>query len=211
MENINSYAIYSILGGLLGSILTIIISKVLDIFQQSVKHKHSLQKTFFTQKLKVAEAAVSQWYSSASIFGSMARLYEQAPVLPKGIGRDIFHAINNSLTIQLNKIQDASNQIANAFLLYFDIDDSFWNNEALNNFYKSLSSLKTLVTTIEFFNNLHTSLPDSDYKQNIQKEIDRLNKELEKEIKGFVLFIDTARDLLIALLKKVRTEMKKYE
>ena len=73
----------AILGGLIGSIITVVIGKVLDLIQQSKQHKYSIQKTFFTKKLEVADAAVSQWYLSANLLGSIARLYEQAPVLEK--------------------------------------------------------------------------------------------------------------------------------
>ena len=177
----------------------------------SREHRYSIQKTFFTKKLEVAEAAVSQWYVSSNVLGSIARLYEQAPVLEKGIERDVFNIMNNSLTIQLNKLQEASNQIANSFLLYFDIDDSFWNNEALNNFLKCLSNLKVIITSLDMFHNLNSGIPENDYKKLIQKEIDRLNKELEKEMKNFVSFIDDSREGMITLLKKVRNEMKKYE
>ncbi|OGU48704.1 MAG: hypothetical protein A2000_05170 [Ignavibacteria bacterium GWB2_36_8] len=211
METSNIYTLYAIIGGLIGSVLTVIISKVLDIIQQSREHRYSIQKTFFTKKLEVAEAAVSQWYVSSNVLGSIARLYEQAPVLEKGIERDVFNIMNNSLTIQLNKLQEASNQIANSFLLYFDIDDSFWNNEALNNFLKCLSNLKVIITSLDMFHNLNSGIPENDYKKLIQKEIDRLNKELEKEMKNFVSFIDDSREGMITLLKKVRNEMKKYE
>ena len=102
METSNIYTIYAIIGGLIGSVLTVIISKILDIMQQSREHRYSIQKTFFTKKLEVAEAAVSQWYVSSNVLGSIARLYEQAPVLEKGIERDVFNIMNNSLTVTSN-------------------------------------------------------------------------------------------------------------
>lgn len=211
METSNIYTLYAIIGGLIGSVLTVIINKILDIIQQSREHRYSIQKTFFTKKLEVAEAAVSQWYVSSNVLGSFARLYEQAPVLEKGIERDVFNIMNNSLTFQLNKLQEASNKIGNSFLLYFDIDDSFWNNEAFKNYLKCLSNLKVIITSLDMFHNLNSNIPENDYKKSIQKEIDRLNKELENEMKNFVSFIDDAREGMITLLKRVRSEMKKYD
>ena len=39
------------LGGLIGSILTVVISKSLEIFQKSKEHKYDLQRQFFVKKL----------------------------------------------------------------------------------------------------------------------------------------------------------------
>ncbi len=79
------------------------------------------------------------------------------------------------------------------------------------NFLKCLSNLKVVVTSLDFFHNLNTNLQESDYKDNIQKEIDRLNKELENEMKAFISFIDESRKGMINLLTKVRNEMRNYE
>lgn len=49
------------LGGLIGSILTVVISKSLEIFQKSKEHKYDLQRQFFVKKLSAAEATVMQY------------------------------------------------------------------------------------------------------------------------------------------------------
>jgi hypothetical protein len=49
METSNIYTLYAIISGLIGSVLTVIVSKILDIIQQSREHRYSIQKTFFTK------------------------------------------------------------------------------------------------------------------------------------------------------------------
>jgi hypothetical protein len=77
----------AIMGGLVGSIFTVIITKILEIIQKSKEHKYSLQKTFFEKKLQSAEAAVAQWYLAASSCFTPAKLFEYLSIEGKTLVR----------------------------------------------------------------------------------------------------------------------------
>lgn len=50
----------TLVAGLLGAVVTIIVTRVLDLIQKSKEHKYSLQKLFFEKKLQAAEASVAE-------------------------------------------------------------------------------------------------------------------------------------------------------
>jgi primosomal protein N'' len=50
----------SILGGLIGSLITVIVTKLLDMLQKANEHDYPLRKAFFKKKLVAAESAVAR-------------------------------------------------------------------------------------------------------------------------------------------------------
>lgn len=58
----------ALLGGLIGSTLTVVSKELLEIFRDSKQHSYSLQKYYFEKKLKAAEAASSVWLKSTRTF-----------------------------------------------------------------------------------------------------------------------------------------------
>lgn len=67
----------ALFSGLVGSILTVTIGKILELVQESKKHKYSLKRVFFEKKLASLEAAVRLWYKSAEMTGMLSALLAQ--------------------------------------------------------------------------------------------------------------------------------------
>lgn len=52
----------AIIGGIIGSVITILLSKVLDMIQKSKEHKYNLSTIYFEKKLNALEALASKYY-----------------------------------------------------------------------------------------------------------------------------------------------------
>ena len=71
----------ALLSALISSIITIGITKVLDLIQKRQEYKYSLQKIFVEKKLEMAEDMVAFFYRTKMVYQSMSRLLEKAPSL----------------------------------------------------------------------------------------------------------------------------------
>lgn len=201
----------ALLAGLIASILTVFITKVFELLQKSKEHKYTLQKAFFTKKLDSAEAAVSQWYVTASSIGALAKLYEKAPILEEGLEPQVFELMNTTFSAQLNRVQELSSQVAHSFLLYFDVDESFWENESIQNYFTKLSSVTALANSLNILYELEIKTNGTEYETLVKQNIEELTDQIRPEIKELSFIMEEFRGSIIKLLREVRSEMKKYE
>lgn len=200
-----------ILGGLIGSILTVLINKGFEMLQKSKEHKYHLQKTFFENKLRAAEAAVSQWTNVATSTGSLATLYNRMKETDD-FNPTIFQTFNDQYSAQINNAVNATGLIASSILLYFDIDqDSFWDNKPLETLFESLSNIQNLSEQLDLLYDQQARVVGTEYEGIVQKEIDRLFEEAKKELENLSKVIEDARIEMVKYIGSVRDEMKKFE
>jgi hypothetical protein len=201
-----------ILGSLTGSILTIIVTKTLDMVQKGKEYKYSLQKSFFEKKLQAAEAAVAQWYCIASSLGALASLYERMSSKEKELELEVFRVMNDAFSTQLQQITQASSQIAHSILLYFDVDDStFWNYEPLKKYLDCLSSLMASGASLKVMLEVYDLSKGTQYEEMARNEVSGILEQCKPHFKDLSNILDQMREEILALLRKVRIEMKKYE
>jgi hypothetical protein len=205
-------SIDAVLGGLVGSILTVIVTKVFDLVQTGREHRYALQKSFFEKKLKAAEAAAAQWYSLGSSLGGLAALYERMSSKEKELELEVFRVMNQSLWARLKEISQASNEIANSVLLYFDIDESgFWDYEPLKKFIDSVSSLQALDASYTVMSEVYNRSIGTKYEELAFKEVKRILDEFKPHFKDLSTVLEQGLKEMTILLKKLRTEMREFE
>src|SRR3990172_5753170 len=73
LENVNMDVL---IGGLI-AIITILVTKLLEIYQKSVEHKYSLQSTYFSKKIEAAELAVINFSNEVSKFSQYLAIEEK--------------------------------------------------------------------------------------------------------------------------------------
>jgi len=69
--------IIGILGGFIGSTLTVLITKSLEILQKSKEHKYNFQTLFFNKKLAAAETTVMQYSLFSDTLCQLRLLYSR--------------------------------------------------------------------------------------------------------------------------------------
>jgi hypothetical protein len=202
----------AILGGLIGSVLTIIVTKVLDMIQKGKEHVYSLQKSFFDKKLCAAETAVAQWYTLSSSLGALATLYERMSRAEKEFDIEVFRVMNDAFSSQLQQLSQASSQIANPILLYFDVDDpTFWNYEPLKKYFDTLSSLLASGASLKVMLEIYNLSKGTGYEELAWKEVRVILDQCKPHFKDLSNVLNQAREEMITLLRKIRLEMKRYE
>jgi hypothetical protein len=205
-------SIEAILGGLIGSILTIIVTKALDMVQKGKEHEYSLQKSFFEKKLQAAEAAVAQWYSIASSVGALAALYERMSTTEKEFELEVFKVMHDAFATQLQQISQASSQIGNSILLYFDVDDAtLWNYEPLKRYFNSLSSLMASGASLRVMLEVYSLSKGTKYEEVAWNKVRGILEQCQPHFRDLSKVLDQAREEILSLLRKLRMEMKKYE
>ena len=198
-----------VLAGLIGSILTVVATKILEIIQENRRHKYSLRKIFFEKKIRAIEAAVADWYSFASTFGCLKVLYEQVSDERQEFAPEVFKYINDNLSNQIQRISQSSNKRSNTISLYLDIKD--WDPEIFKEFIRWWSSGAIYSTRINAAMDYYKSVKGTENEDSARQEIFRINAEYDDFFKDISSIFDKTYKDLMKFLNKARQEMIKYE
>jgi len=201
-----------LIGGLVGSLLTIIAVKALDVAQKRREHRFALQKSYFQKKLQAAETALAKWDSTASALSGLIALYERIVTKEKELEYDLFRMSSEAFSAQLKDIAQASNEIANIVLLYFDTDDTATlNSEAFKKFLDRLSSIKSLDIPMRFALDFYEKFRGSSHEDEAWREVERIVKEYQACLKDLSSLLNGAHREMVDLIGRTRKAMKKYE
>jgi len=201
-----------LIGGLVGSLLTIIIVKALDLAQKRREHRFSLQKSYFQKKLQAAETALAKWDSTASALSGLITLYERVVAKEKELEYELFRMTNESFIAQLKDIAQASNEIANIVLLYFDTGETATlNSEAFKKFLDRLSSIRSLDIPMRFALDFYEKFRGSRHEDEAWREVERIVKEYQACLNDLSSLLNEAHREMIDLIGRTRKAMKRYE
>lgn len=200
-----------IFGGLIGSILTVVVTKLLDIFHTRKSHQYELEKKFFERKLNAAETATAQCNILLSSLINMELLYERYNNEYNKVEEFIQDNIYQQGMQQLELANNASFILTNSISLYFDFKTDYNQNQIIKEFYNSLSSLgplfhKTNLTFEQYKTSIGTLNQEKTYSlyQKTEEELGEKMKDVSKSIKNF-------SNELQKLVEQMRIEMKKFE
>src|SRR5690242_13105564 len=111
----------AILGGLVGSSFTIVVTKVFEYFQTSQLHKLSLKKELFIRKLDVFEKTVSYLTIAHTSITNMAVLLKTAlnenATFTDEQSKDIFDRLQKNI----DQVYQVTQDIAGSIDLYIDL------------------------------------------------------------------------------------------
>ena len=201
------------LGGLIGSVLTVTISRICDIIQRRMDHIYSLRKLFFDKKLSVAEAVISKRHIYASILQNISILLDEISknvvlVLPSS--PNVLKPFIDGLAQQIQKLNNPKLEIASGVNLFFDIEE-------LEYFSLSKEALG-IVISLSVHNLILQASFDKFFKEeNPEERIKILNttRTLVEDMRKEIIYI--SEKLKIGsqqeskIVNKIRSEMKKFE
>lgn len=200
-----------ILGGLIGSILTVVITKLLDIFQSSKQHKYNLEKLFFEKKLSAAEAAMTQYSILSTALINIATLFERLPNIQSKVETYIQQHLLKEASIKLEIANNAYFVIVNSISLYFDFNSKFNQNNVISDFYNLLAAIgpiseKAEIAYDNFIESIGSDLEESSYEKYklIEQELDSAMKMISGQYSYF-------NKELKSVMEQIRKEMKKFE
>lgn len=199
-----------LIGGLI-AIVTILVTKILEIYQKSVEQKYSLQSTYFTKKLEAAELAVINFSNEVSIFSQYLAIeeklvnakLEEYPFLIKQL---------SYVNEDAKKDEESLNNPLGKIYLYFDVDNYlFSDNENYKRFLEIYTEIDKMDNDIKIYSNLLEDFKDNDVIQDkIFLEISEKAKAYIPKIKESIELLSKAKTEAINYLSIVKKEMKKH-
>lgn len=200
-----------ILGGLIGSILTVVVTKLLDIFQSSKQHKYELETKFFERKLNAAETAMTQFNILYGAMINLGLLYERMQNASNEVEDFLQNQLYKEGQEQIELATNSSFLLSNSITLYFDLDSQFSHNKIIKEFYDSIGALGALIdndynTYIHYRSTIGTNMEQAAYQlyQQAAKELDNGIEKVSANIEKFNHEIQI-------IMKQIRAEMKKFE
>ncbi|WP_445714116.1 hypothetical protein [Flavobacterium sp.] len=200
-----------ILGGLIGSILTVVVTKLLEILQKSKEHKYTLQKSFFEKKLLAAEATITQYTILSNALTNLAVLYERIHNETNEVEDYLQNTLHQQAMQQLEVANNASFIVANSVTLYFDLDTQFNQNQIIRNFYNLLGGIQPLtenrdITFQHYESVIGTDLEEPAYQLFLQSD-QQLNNLMQSISSSYIAF----NNQLMNVIGQIRNEMKKFD
>ena len=109
-------------GGVLGSLLTLIIKTFIEERQKISENRRLLKKIYFENKLKCSENAISIWHSLRTNLINLSASYNSASKIDKEVNLEIFQLVVEKASSTLSKLSESLNSGGNSILLYYDTD-----------------------------------------------------------------------------------------
>lgn len=185
-----------ITGGLVGSLVTIIIKVVLDSIKERTKHKRALSSLVFKRKLDVVEKSMSWMQESVDAYCILK-------VVVKEYIQDDNINTRNAIVLACGKLvelfQEAGDRL-NGIYLYYDFHD-------IEQEYCMLESVKETKEMAERIVSISQGIDAKASSENVETEIkkfiDPILSEIDNQVRGTMKIQQRLRDDYKAYLKKV--------
>ena len=191
----SSYLIVA--GGLIGSVVTMMIGKILDLFQKSREHKYSIQKEFFNKKLSSAEVLDSSLQKMTSLYSPLAISLQKMTDFAATEHMEIYSDFFQKHLAKIQKIAEDIDGLSYSAALYFDMEAI--EKSAVTCFEAVMNSVLMLALAAQKV----PSANEAD-KEILKKEVIKIFEEMSSAIKSLKATTNE-------LLSQIRIEMRKYE
>ena len=206
--------VITLLSGLLGSILTVVLSKALELIQKSKEHKYSLQKLFFEKKLNAAETTTVQFQILANACFNISVLFERLRNNSEQDTDDenfVDKHLIEQVTQQSESANSASFMIAYSVTLYFDLGNEFQNNERIRSFYEFLGRLHTAQKQFHDDYEFYLARVGSQYEAQAKEIYEQSQQNLQDTLKTISDEYKAFNQEIVRLLNQIRNQMKKFD
>ncbi len=201
----------AILGGLVGSSFTIIVTKIFEYFQTSQLHKLSLKKEFFLRKINVFEKTVSYLTIAHTSITNMSVLLKTAMnenvTFTNEQNKDIFARLQKNI----DQVYQVTQEIAGSIDLYVDLKHDDKEVEDTQRFWELLGTINQLAHDVNFgYDLLKTATTEEDYRK-VEIAIELNEKALAEKVESFVDFSNSMRHKYLSVTSLLREQLKSYE
>lgn len=201
----------AILGGLVGSLLTITITKIIEYFQTNQLHRLALKKEFFLRKINVFEKTVSYLTIAHTSITNIAILLKAATnenvTFTNEQTKDIFERLQKNI----DQIYQATQDTAGSIDLYIDLNRSDKEVEDAQLFWELLGNINQLSHDINYGYDLLNAATNKDDYQKIDSMIDFNTDLLNKKVENLVAFSNSIRRKYLQTTSLLREKLKGYE
>jgi hypothetical protein len=206
-----SEGLIGILGGLIGSILTVVITKVLELVQKKNEFNYDLKKQFFTKKLIAAEATIMQYSHLSEALNQLIILFSRYKESDSKVGKNLNDNLFNQLDQKIALANSSALALSSSITLYFDLTSNYSTNEILTSFYDNLNMLAPYVENVDitheqYLRFIGTENEKEAYEIYLNAE-GFLDQAMKNVAEGYKIFDVELRNQI----NQIRIEMKKYD
>jgi len=201
----------AILGGLVGSAITLIMTKIFDYFQTKQLHRLALKKEFFLRKLHVFEKSVSYMTIAHTSITNMAVILKTALNDKVTFTDEQSKGIFSSLEKNIDRIYEATQETAGSIDLYVDLKHDDREVEAAQQFWELLGTINQLGQDASHGYDLLGSAKSKEEYQIIRTSIDIITKDIEANIEKLVALSNSMRGKYLGITTMLREQLRKYE
>lgn len=191
---------------LLGSLLTVIATKIFDLVQSARQHGFELRQIYFRRKLEVAEQAAAE-------VNRVAFALRTLPAILDGVSDDAMHdavskAAWDSLQRELTRIEEQTEMSSSALPLYFDfsVEESL-TLELLQDYWRATSELRTWATRMERLRARRRASDDPADRQIAGAQLYKAEEAFRELVRGYSAAMDSMATALGHVLKRLRSEL----
>ena len=201
----------AILGGLVGSAFTIIVSKIFEYFQTKQVHNLAIKKEFFLRKLNVFEKTASYLTIAHTSITNMAILLKAASNENVSFSNEQSKDIFTRLEQNIQKVYEVTQETANAIDLYVDLKHDEKEVEDTQVFWELLGTINQLSQEVSYYYDLLNMAKTTDDYRKIETVISIRTKALETNIKSLFDLSNIIRKKYSGVTTLLREKLKKYE
>ena len=207
-------ALLLLAAGLISSLITVVATKILEIWHKKIDYAHSLGRALFEQKLVVAKAAISRARILQSSLQTFILLLDQ---IIKNIGIILGSPPEHLLTMletskqDLSRLRDPAFEAANALSLFFDIDESPSSLAVAKKIMDLFALIDTSATLLAFLNGQYLSTNDTRIRGEIIEKATKLVAEFQGHSRELNELMEKGLFEISQVTNSIRTEMKQYE
>lgn len=206
-----SEGLVGILGGLIGSILTVVITKILELLQKKNEFNYELKKQFFNKKLLAAEAATIQGSHLSEAINQLIVLFSRYRESDSNVGKNLNDNLLKQIEEKIALANSSSLALSSSINLYFDLASNYTTNEIFISFYDSLNMLAPYTENVEITHEQYLRHIGTEHENEAfeiyQNAENFLGEEMKNVANGYKIFDVELRNQI----RQIRSEMKKYE
>ncbi len=189
-----------ITGGLIGSIITLIIKAIIDACSLRIAYKRELRKQVFQRKTDVVERAMS-WYQEVV---DMYSLYQMAIQEYDGSANPVVVEKIQYASTQLNRLLQETSSKLNAIYLYYDFTD-------INKKYHVIESARDIDKAFVLVGQIQQHLSPIQAINEQELEIRKLwFGQLKQALDIAASAMDNQKFAIVEIQQRLRTEYQKY-
>ena len=183
----------AILGGIVGSSFTILVTKIFEYFQTKQLHKLSLKKEFFLRKINVFEKTVSYLTIAHTSITNMAVLLKTAinenVTFTNEQTKDIFTRLDKNI----QQVYEVTQETAGSIDLYVDLKHDDKEVEDAQKFWELLGTINQLSHEVNYGYDLLKIAKTEDEYQKLEIAIGVNTKALETNVENLLALSNSMR------------------
>jgi hypothetical protein len=200
----------ALVGGSIGSLITILSTKLFDYLHLNKAHKLSLKREYFLRKLQVFEDTVSYVTVAHVTITNMALILQTLNRNDILYNTDEAQNIFTNLQKSAQQVSDATQKSAGAIDLYIDLKRGQEEVEMTSKFFEGIGMVNKLAADIILnYHDLENAHTEQEYNK-LNAIIDKDTETLRICLEGLKQFSSEVREKYLKMSGQLRTELIKY-